>query len=141
MVRWCYVRYERCKIALAELIDKHVSTPSISVSGGLRLIAHPGRTFLASVHPRALATGISSLKCDAEPSLPALLEKCGIAVIEKSALQSPETTGGAERSVRFLKESIACLKRDYLECGLSLNLNSHSRRSHHSLRSRHLWFR
>lgn len=66
------------------------------------------------------------LKCDAEPSLSALLAKCGIAVIEKSAPQSPETTGGAERSVRYLKESIACLKSDYLENGLSLEINRDS---------------
>ena len=66
------------------------------------------------------------LKCDAEPSLSALLEKCGIAVIERSAPQSPETTGGAERSVRYLKEGIACLKSDYLENGLSLEINRDS---------------
>ena len=66
------------------------------------------------------------LKYDAEPSQSALLEKCGIAVIERSAPQSPETTGGAERSVRCLKESIACLKSDYIECGLSLTVSSHS---------------
>lgn len=66
------------------------------------------------------------LKCDAEASLATLLEKCVIAAIERSAPQSPETTGGAERSVRYLKEGIACLKSDFLENGINLKVNSHS---------------
>ena len=46
--------------------------------------------------------------------------------IEKSGPQSPETTGGAERAVRGLKESLACLGRDVFDEGYILKWNRDS---------------
>ena len=75
-------------------------------------------------------TGPSScvvyIKHDAEPSLVSSLEKALPAKLEKSAPQSHESVGNAERSVRYLQETLAILKQDLLDAGFRLKTNPES---------------
>ena len=67
---------------------------------------------------------VVSVRVDAEPALTSLLDGVLPCKLEKSAPQSPESTGHAERAVRVLKESLACPETDMCDSGFRLKVNS-----------------
>ena len=66
------------------------------------------------------------VRSDSEPALIQLLSTTMNGSIEKSPPQNPESTGGAERAVRGLKESLACIRRDIYDAGFILKWSKES---------------
>ena len=72
------------------------------------------------------STCVAYVKLDAEPSLVSFLERSLPARFERTAPQSPETVGSAERTVRYFKETLAILRPDYLDMGFHLAMYAES---------------
>ena len=81
------------------------------------------RAWARSVGVVGPSSTVISVRVDAEPALTSLLDGVLPCKLEKSAPQS-ESTGGAERAVRVLKENLACLETDMFDSGFRLNVNS-----------------
>ena len=88
------------------------------------LVQNEIRAWARSVGVAGPSSTVISVRVDAEPALTSLLEGVLPCKLEKSAPQSPESTGGAERAARVLKESLACLETDLSDSGFRLKVNS-----------------
>ena len=84
------------------------------------------RAWARSIGITGPSTTVVGIRTDAEQSLVNFLESSLVGRIEKSAPQTPESTGGAERAVRVLKENLACISQDLLDDGFQLLVNRES---------------